>query len=78
MALSNVDRDSTYMKKAWGTTRLITDYVNSEQKVLQEVMYDPEAKVKKQNEELFEENDDISFDYGIEPTYKIKRGQTLL
>jgi len=31
MANSPVDRDKNYMKKMWGTTRLVTDYYRDEQ-----------------------------------------------
>lgn len=78
MAVSKVDRDSNYMKQHWGTTKLITDYVNSDSRVLQEVMYDPANKTSTDRKELFEEDVETEFNYGIEPTYKLKRGQQLL
>jgi hypothetical protein len=33
MAVSKVDRDTQYMKEQWGTTSLITDYVNPSEKL---------------------------------------------
>lgn len=76
MALSITDRDPNYMRKMWGTNKLITDYDGSS-KNLQEVMYDPANKVK-QSQDLFEDNDMNDFEYGIEPTYKLKKGQQVL
>lgn len=75
MAVSNVDRDSKYMKEMWGTTKLVTDYTPS--RVLQEVMYDPANKTKN-TQDLFEEQDENDFEYGLEPTYKLKSGQKVL
>lgn len=75
------DRDTNYMKTMWGTTSLITDYVSPNQKnpkrTIQEVVYDPANKVSKQ-EDLYENNEDSEFEYGIEPTYKINPGQKFL
>lgn len=76
MAVSNVDRDSKYMKKMWGTTKLVTDY--TEQKVLQEVMYDSEKKNQSSSQELFEDSVENELEYGIEPTYKLNKGQQVL
>ena len=48
-----VDRDSNYMYQMWGTTKLVTDYgVESEKRVIQEVMNDtaPRHDLKKQEE----------------------------
>lgn len=75
MAVSNVDRDSKYMKEMWGTTKLVTDYTSS--RVLQEVMYDPANKTKN-TQDLFEEQDENDLEYGLEPTYKLKSGQKVL
>ena len=78
MALSNVDRDSNYMRETWGTTRLITDYVgNPQKKVLQELMYDPAPLDKGKKQELFETSDD-DLSYGLEPTYNIGKNQKLI
>ena len=76
MAVSITDRDANYMKKMWGTNRLITDYESP--KVLQEVMYDPANKVKSEKQDLFEDYDENEFEYGLEPTYKLNKGQKLL
>lgn len=77
MANSITDRDPQYMKEMWGTTRLVTDY-DAGKRVIQEVMYDPANKTKDQKTELFEESDESEFEYGIEPTYKLNKGQKLL
>lgn len=77
MAVSITDRDTNYMKEMWGTTRLITDY-DGDKKVLQEVMYDPANKYKDSKIELFEESDENEFEYGVEPSYKLNKGQKLL
>lgn len=76
MAVSITDRDANYMKKMWGTNKLITDYESP--KVLQEVMYDPTNKVKSEKQDLFEDYDENEFDYGVEPTYKLNKGQKLI
>ena len=76
MAVSITDRDSNYMKEMWGTTRLITDYDG--QKVLQEVVYDPANKVKADKTDLYENVDENEFEYGVEPSYKLKQGQKVL
>lgn len=76
MAVSNVDRDSKYMKEMWGTTKLVTDY--TAQRVLQEVMYDSGKKNQSSQQELFEDSVENEFDYGIEPTYKLNKGQQVL
>lgn len=77
MAVSITDRDSKYMKEMWGTTQLITDY-SSDKRVLQEVMYDPANKDKEIKVELTETMEENDFEYGIEPTYKLNKGQKLL
>jgi hypothetical protein len=77
MAMSPTDRNLNYMKETWGTNKLITDY-ERDAKVLQEVLYDPANKVKLDKEELFEEVDENEFEYGIEPSFKLKRGQRVL
>ena len=76
MAVSNVDRDSKYMKDMWGTTKLVTDYTG--QRVLQEIMYDSGKKNQSSSQELFEDSVDTEFEYGIEPTYKLNKGQQVL
>lgn len=77
MAVSITDRDSQYMREMWGTTHLITDYLN-DKRVLQEVMFDPANKNKENKVELTETTDENEFEYGIEPTYKLNKGQKLL
>jgi hypothetical protein len=77
MALSPVDRNTEYMKNTWGTTRLVTDYVVENKKVLQEIMYDPALKNKSTKQELFETNDE-ELTYGIEPSYKIGSNQKFI
>lgn len=74
--MSMSDRDIKYMKEMWGTTKLITDYP-VETKVLQEVVYDPANKTKK-TEDLYEDMEENDFSYGIEPTYKLNKGQHVL
>lgn len=74
--MSMPDRNSQYMKEMWGTTKLITDY-SIEPKVLQEVVYDPANKTKK-TEDLYENMEENDFSYGIEPTYKLNKGQKVL
>jgi hypothetical protein len=76
MAVSITDRDSNYMKSMWGTTKLITDYDSPN--VLQEVMYDPANKANHMKQELYEDFDENDFEYGVEPTYKLNKGQKLL
>jgi len=76
MAVSNVDRDSKYMKEMWGTTKLVTDY--TAQRVLQEVMYDSGKKNQSSSQELFEDSVENELEYGIEPTYKLNKGQQVL
>lgn len=81
MANSPVDRDSSYMKTAWGTSHLITDYSSDDKVVIQEVMYDSEIKLNRAlKHDLFEtpNNDEDEFEYGVEPTYKIQKNQKLL
>lgn len=78
MGFSPVDRDTDYMKSAWGTTQLITDYPSqNNKKVLQELMYDPAPADKTKKQELFETSDE-DLTYGIEPTYKIGNGQKMI
>ena len=77
MAVSITDRDSQYMKEMWGTTSLVTDYP-SDKRVLQEVVYDPANKNKENKVELTETMDENDFEYGVEPTYKLNKGQKVL
>jgi hypothetical protein len=68
-----VDRNSNYMRKMWGTTKLITDYT-TEQKVLQEIMHDhaPTHDLKKQadlHEKIRNDEDYDDWEYGTEPSY---------
>ena len=76
MAVSNVDRDPNYMKSMWGTNKLVTDYDG--QRVLQEVMYDPANKNSTSKHELYEDFDENEFEYGVEPTFKLNKGQKVL
>lgn len=78
MSISITDRDSKYMKEMWGTTKLVTDYNSNEKKVLQEVMYDPANREKSTKNDIFENYDENEFEYGVEPTYKLNRGQKVL
>lgn len=80
MSVSIPDRDSNYMKEMWGTTRLITDYMpdHHQKRVLQEVVYDPANKQKSDKFDIFENYDENEFEYGVEPTYKLNRGQKVL
>ncbi len=57
------DRNSSYMKEMWGTTKLASDYGSlSEKELLQEVTTEKFIEKKKQKEnELFD-----SWDYGME------------
>jgi hypothetical protein len=58
------DRDTSYMREMWGTTRLITDYDSMNE--LREVTHDSKnKKVKLEEKELF--STDSSWDYGMEP-----------
>jgi hypothetical protein len=72
-----VDRDKEHMYKMWGTTKLITDYTGvSEQKVIQEVMYDraPKHNFEKQvelHEKIRNDDDYDDWEYGTEPGYGI-------
>jgi hypothetical protein len=73
-----VDRDLDYMKQMWGTTHLITDYqsLNSEKKVIQEIMHDdlPQKKhyLREQtelHEKIRNDEDYDDWEYGTEPNY---------
>lgn len=57
------DRDKSYMREMWGTTKLVTDYGSLEKKeLLQEVTTEKFIEKKEQKEsELFD-----SWDYGLE------------
>jgi hypothetical protein len=74
MSNLKVDRDREYMKQMWGTTKLVTDYEVSEQKVLQEIMHDDIQRhnLKKQtdlHEKIRNDDDYDDWEYGTEPTY---------
>ena len=74
MSNLKVDRDLEYMKQMWGTTKLVTDYEVSEQKVLQEIMHDDIKRhnLKKQtdlHEKIRNDDDYDDWEYGTEPTY---------
>lgn len=70
-----VDRDKNYMYQMWGTTKLVTDYQNQNQKkVIQEIMHDnaPKHDLKRQTElhEKIRNDDDYDdWEYGTEPSY---------
>jgi len=73
----NPDRNSDYMYKMWGTTKLVTDYSNKDdKKVIQEIMHDdlPEKKhhLKEQSQLHKMIRNDENYDdweYGTEPNY---------
>lgn len=47
-----VDRDVNYMRKMWGTTRLVTDYGDiSPKRVIQEIMHDSAPKHNSENQQ---------------------------
>ena len=71
-----ISRDPEYMKKMWGTTKLITDYnsTSSTNRVIQEVMHDlaPKHNFAKQSELHEKIRNDADYDdweYGTEPVY---------
>ncbi len=74
-----VDRDPQYMKTMWGTTKLVTDYENVEQKrIIQEIMHDdipPKKHNLAEQTELHKKiRNDVDYDdweYGTEPSYGI-------
>jgi hypothetical protein len=82
MGNSPVDRNSNYMKEMWGTTRLITDYHQSEkmndfldnlgnhqhQKMLREIANDDMTPKKHDSKQQSELYEKIHNDE-IEPTY---------
>lgn len=58
-----VDRDVAYMREAFGTTSLVTDYGALE---LREIVHDQKnKKMKNEDMELF--SPESSWDYGLEP-----------
>lgn len=67
-----VDRDSSYMREMWGTSRLITDYVPVQKnRVIQEVMHDtaPRHNLQKQfelHEKIRNDDDYDDWDYGMD------------
>ena len=73
------DRDKDYMKEVWGTTKLITDYMVTPQKMLREIANDDLTPKKHdfvtQNElhEKIRNDDDYDdWEYGAEPLYELK------
>ena len=70
-----VDRDKNYMYQMWGTTKLITDYQQlNNKKVIQETTIDSQSKhnLRKQTElhEKIRNDDDYDdWEYGTEPSY---------
>jgi hypothetical protein len=75
MSFYQVDRDKSYMREMWGTTKLITDYGTEKPKrVIQEIMHDnaPKHDLKKQtelHEKIRNDEDYDDWEYGTEPTY---------
>ena len=75
MSNQKTDRDQEYMKKMWGTTKLITDYqIDPTKRVIQEFMYDvaPKHDLTKQtdlHEKIRNDEDYNDWSYGTEPTY---------
>jgi hypothetical protein len=73
----NPDRNSDYMYKMWGTTKLVTDYdMLDGKKVIQEIMHDeiPTKKhhLKEQSQLHKTIRNDENYDdweYGTEPNY---------
>ena len=78
MAFYQVDRNKNYMREMWGTSKLITDYEEPNNKrVIQEIMHDSAAKhdLKKQSElheKIRNDEDYDDWEYGTEPTYRKK------
>lgn len=71
-----VDRDPDYMYQMWGTKQLITDYTQTEKKVIKEIMYDDtETNKFKLTENIHSkirnDNDYDDWEYGTEPIYGI-------
>jgi hypothetical protein len=70
-----VSRDPEYMKKMWGTMKLVTDYnSNPTNRVIQEVMHDlaPKHNFAKQSElheRIRNDEDYDDWEYGTEPVY---------
>lgn len=70
-----VDRDSSYMREMWGTSRLITDYTPVQsQRIIQEVMHDfaPRYNLSKQvelHEKIRNDDDYDDWEYGTEASY---------
>jgi len=70
-----VDRDKNYMKKMWGTTKLVTDYYETpKNRIIQEVMYDraPKHDLMRQtdlHEKIRNDEDYDDWEYGTEPVY---------
>lgn len=61
------DRDSNYMYKMWGTTKLITDYQEKTQKI-EEKRHNFEYQ-NKIHEKIRNDEDYDDWDYGTEPLY---------
>jgi len=70
-----VSRDHEYMRKMWGTMKLVTDYdAIPTNRVIQEVMHDlaPKHNFAKQSdlhEKIRNDEDYDDWEYGTEPTY---------
>jgi len=69
-----VDRDVNYMRQMWGTTKLVTDYLETPKRVIQEIVHDlaPKHDLKKQtdlHEKIRNDQDYDDWEYGTEPVY---------
>jgi hypothetical protein len=70
-----ISRDPEYMKKMWGTMKLVTDYdAIPANRVIQEVMHDlaPKHNFAKQSElheRIRNDEDYDDWEYGTEPAY---------
>ncbi len=66
MSFYNVDRDQNYMKKMWGTIKLITDYDSTSQKksIKHNLKVQTELHEKIRNDEDYDD-----WGYGTEPLY---------
>lgn len=66
MARYHVDRDVSYMKEMWGTTRLITDYFIRRSDVALDKKFEEQEKKHK---DIRNDDDYDDWEYGTEPSY---------
>jgi hypothetical protein len=66
MARYHVDRDVSYMKAMWGTTRLITDYFIRRSDVALDKKFEEQEKKHK---DIRNDDDYDDWEYGTEPSY---------